>query len=73
MVQSHLDHTKKTFEDVQNIKDKIIANGETHEEAKKAYLDKIPIYREMLKRFVQEQIKNAEYSFKTNQQYSENQ
>ena len=72
VVQSQIDYTKNAFEDAQNIRDIIIANGGTHEEARKAYLDRISISKEMLEKFIQEQIENAD-SRKASQEDSKNQ
>jgi len=56
LVQSQLNYTKNSFEDAQNIRDEIIANGGTYEEARKAYLDRISMPRELLEKFNQEQM-----------------
>lgn len=54
LVISQLDFTKNNFAEAQKIKDAIIANGGTYEEAMQAYLDKISISREALEKFNQE-------------------
>ena len=51
MIVSQLDFTKSNFEDAQNIRDKIISEGGTYEEARQAYLDRISISKEELDKF----------------------
>jgi hypothetical protein len=51
MIVSQLDFTKNNFEDAQNIRDQILANGGTYEEARQSYLDRISIPRETLDEF----------------------
>jgi len=66
LVTSQLDFTKNNFAEAQKIKDEIIANGGTYEEAMQAYLDKISISRETLEKFNQEYLEshkeNLEYT-----------
>ncbi|MBL7001795.1 MAG: carboxypeptidase regulatory-like domain-containing protein [Nitrosopumilus sp.] len=54
IIASQLNFTKNTFEDAQNLRDEIIANGGTYEEARQAYLDMISIPKEFLEQFNQE-------------------
>jgi len=68
LIQSQLNYTKNAFEDAQNIRDKIIANGGTYEEARKAYLDRISMPKELLEKFNQEQIEQIKENAKNNQE-----
>ena len=43
IVKEQLNFTKNNFINAQNIRDMIIENGGTYEEARQAYLDKISI------------------------------
>lgn len=54
LVISQLNFTKNNFEEAQKIRDKILANGGTYEEARQAYLEKISISKEILEVFNQE-------------------
>jgi len=54
LVINQLNFTKNNFEEAQKIRDEILANGGTDEEARQAYLDKISIPKEMLEEFNQE-------------------
>ena len=56
LVVSQLNFTKNTFEEAQKIRDEILANGGTYEEARKVFLDMIAIPKEMLEKFNQESI-----------------
>ena len=56
LVVSQLNFTKNTFEEAQKIRDEILANGGTYEEARKVFLDMISIPKEMLEKFNQESI-----------------
>lgn len=56
LVTDQLNFTKNTFEDAQKIRDEILANGGTYEEARKAYLDMISIPKEALEEFNQERL-----------------
>jgi hypothetical protein len=56
LVVRQLDFTKNNFEEAQKIKDEIIANGGTYEEARQAYLDKLSIPKETLEQFNDEQL-----------------
>ena len=51
VIVSQLDFTKTNFIDAQNIRDKIISEGGTYEEARQAYLDRISISKEDLNKF----------------------
>ena len=62
LLESQLNYTKNSFDDAQDIRDEIIANGGTYKEARKAYLDRISISKEMLEIFIQEQIKKEDNS-----------
>ncbi len=53
LVISQLEFTKSNFEKAQNVRDEIIANGGTYEEARQAYLDIISIPKEKLEEFNQ--------------------
>jgi len=53
LVASQLDFTKNKFEEAQKTRDEILANGGTYEEARKAYLEKISISKEVLEQFNQ--------------------
>ena len=56
LVVSQLNFTKNTFEEAQKLRDEIIANGGTYEEARQAYLDMISIPRAVLEQFNQESL-----------------
>lgn len=56
LVISQLNFTKNNFEDAQKIRDEILANGGTYEEARQAYLDKISIPKEILEKFNEEKV-----------------
>ena len=55
-VASQLNFTKNIFEEAQKIRDEIIANGGTFEEARQVFLDMISIPKEMLEQFNQESL-----------------
>lgn len=76
MVINQLNFTKNNFAEAQKIRDEILANGGTYEEARQAYLDKISIPKETLEKFNEEKIdqeleQNSEDS--TTDENSENQ
>jgi len=74
LVENQLNFTKNMFEDAQNIRDEILANGGTYEEARKAYLDRISTPKEVLEQFNQEQLeKKLEDNSETAEKDSENQ
>jgi hypothetical protein len=56
LVISQLNFTKNNFAEAQKIRDEILANGGTYEEARQAYLDKISISKEILEEFNEEKI-----------------
>ena len=56
MMINQLNFTKNNFAEAQSIRDEILANGGTYEEARYAYLDKISISKEMLEKFNEEQM-----------------
>lgn len=66
LVQNQINYTKNAFKDAQNIREKIIANGGTYEEARKAYLDRISMPKELLEKFNEEQTKHLKENSKTN-------
>ncbi|MGY5149030.1 MAG: carboxypeptidase regulatory-like domain-containing protein [Candidatus Nitrosopumilus sp. bin_68KS] len=77
LVISQLNFTKNNFEEAQKIRDEILANGGTYEDARQAYLDKISIPKEILEEFNQEKIEekleeNSEED-QTTEENSENQ
>ena len=51
MIASQLNFTKNNFVDAQNIREQILANGGTYEEARQAYLDRISIPKQTLDEF----------------------
>ncbi len=53
LVASQLNFTKNTFEEAQKVRDEIIANGGTYEEARQIYLDMVSIPRDVLEQFNQ--------------------
>ncbi|MDH3822625.1 MAG: carboxypeptidase-like regulatory domain-containing protein [Nitrosopumilus sp.] len=67
LVADQLNFTKNTFEDAQKIRDEILANGGTYEEARKAYLDMISIPKESLEEFNQKYLDKSEKSSEDNQ------
>ncbi len=56
LVISQLNFTKNNFEEAQKIRDEILANGGTYEDARQAYLDKISTPKEILEEFNQEKV-----------------
>ena len=70
LVKSQLNFTKNTFENAQQIRDEILANGGTYEEARQAYLDLITIPKDVLEKFNQENLEDSE---KTPESADENQ
>ena len=59
LVTNQLNFTKNNFLEAQNIRDEILANGGTQEEARQAYLDRITISIEELEQFNEEQLNEA--------------
>ncbi len=73
LVASQLNFTKNTFEEAQKLRDEILANGGTYEEAREAYLDMISFPREVLEQFNQESLnEKSEEDFNGNQTSEEN-
>ena len=76
LVVNQINFTKNTFEEAQKLRDEILANGGTYEEARQAYLDMISFPREVLEQFNQENLdEKSEESSDDNQteENSENQ
>ena len=71
MVATQLNFTKNNFEDAQKIREKILSEGGTIEEARQAYLDRISISKESLEQFNQEKIHSELEPIKTEQENSE--
>ena len=59
LVVSQLNFTKNTFEEAQKVREEILANGGTYEEARQAYLDIITIPKEVLEQFNQDKLGNS--------------
>jgi len=73
LIVSQINFTKNTFEEAQKLRDEILANGGTYEEARKAYLDMISFPREVLEQFNQESLdEKSEESSNGNQTSEEN-
>jgi hypothetical protein len=70
-----LNFTKNIFEEGQKVRNEILANGGTYEEARKIYLEKISISKEILEQFNQndlnEEIENNADVEKNNEETSE--
>ena len=61
LVADQLNFTKNIFEEAQKLREEVLANGGTYEEAQQAYLDKISIPMEKLEQFNEERLdKNYE-------------
>ncbi len=56
LVTTQLNFTKNTFEEGQKIRDEIIVNGGTYQEARQAYLEFISIPKEVLEQFNQNKL-----------------
>ena len=56
LVASQLDFTKNIFEEAQKVRETILANGGTHEEARQAYLEIITIPKETIEQFNDEKL-----------------
>lgn len=56
LVINQLNFTKNNFAEAQKIRDDILANGGTYEDARQAYLDRISIPKETLEEFNKEKI-----------------
>ena len=72
LVVSQLNFTKNTFEEAQKLREEIIANGGTYEEARQTYLSMISIPKEVLEQFNEEKLDNSEDE-QFNEENSENQ
>ena len=76
LVISQLEFTKNKFEEAQKIRDEILANGGTYEEARQAYLDMLSIPKEKLEQFNQEKLEKESEEIsdeQTSEDDSENQ
>lgn len=62
LVISQLDFTKNIFEEAQKVRETILENGGTYEEARQAYLDMISIPKEIIEQFNEEKLKKSEES-----------
>ena len=71
LVISQLNFTKNNFEEAQRIRDEILTNGGTYDEARQAYLDKISIPKEVLEEFNQEKTNQAPIENKDGNQSTE--
>ncbi len=75
LIIRQLDFTKNIFEEGQKVRNEILANGGTYEEARKAYLEKISVSKEILEQFNQndpnEEIENNAAVEKNNEETSE--
>ena len=60
VVSKQLDFTQNNFLDAQKIKAEIIENGGTYEEARKAYLDRLTIPKEILEKFNESHLEESE-------------
>ena len=56
IVKEQLNFTKNSFINAQNVRDEIIANGGTFEEARQAYLELISIPKDTIEQFNVEQL-----------------
>jgi len=74
LIIRQLDFTKKIFEEGQKVRNKILINGGTYEEARQAYLEKISISKEVIEQFNQnnpaEEIENNTDVEKINEESS---
>ena len=76
LVISQLEFTKNKFEEAQKIRDEILANGGTYEEARQVYLDMLSIPKEKLEQFNQEKLEKESEEIsdeQTSEDDSENQ
>ena len=60
LVTSQLNFTKNTFENAQKVRDEILANGGTYDDARKAYLDLITIPKHVLEEFNEKHLQAAQ-------------
>ncbi len=71
IVVSQLNFTKNIFEEAQIVREQIIANGGTHEEAQQVYLEMISIPKEKLEEFNDQKLEELESSEETTEVNSE--
>lgn len=67
LIISQLEFTKNNFAEAQKIKEAIIANGGTYEEARQAYLDRLAIPKEILEQFNERYLDKSEDNLEANQ------
>ncbi len=67
LVISQLNFTQNNFADAQKIKDDVIANGGTYEDARQAYLDRLAIPKEVLEQFNERYLAESEDSLEAEQ------
>jgi len=67
LVISQLEFTQNNFADAQKIKEEIIANGGTYEEARQAYLDRLAIPKEVLEQFNEKYLDKSEDNLEESQ------
>jgi hypothetical protein len=67
LVISQLEFTKNNFLNAQKIKEEIIANGGTYEEARQAYLDRLAIPKDILEQFNARYLEESEDNSEANQ------
>ena len=60
LIVDQLNFTKNSFEEAQKIRDEILANGGTYEEARQAYLDMLSFPKEVLEQISQQAQEDAE-------------
>ena len=76
IIVNQLNFTKNIFEEGQKLRDEILANGGTYEEARKAYLEKISISKETLEQFnqkyIDEELESDSEDEQTNEENSGN-
>ena len=73
LVASQMNFTKNNFAEAQNIRDEIIKNGGTYDEARQAFLNKIAISKKTLDEFNQSQLEeNSEEGSATEDQTNGN-
>jgi len=73
IIASQLNFTKNTFEEAKKIRDEILANGGTYEEAREVYLNMISFPKEVLEQFNQDILnEKSEENLDDNQTSEEN-
>ncbi len=60
LVISQLDFTKNVFEEAQKVREEILANGGTYEEARQAYFEMITVPRDVIEKFNEEKLESQE-------------